>query len=1745
MPENKKFNKLLAGFLIFTLTFANFAFVSKHSVSYAMGLLGDFANEINSETGHKNVEFDAYFKTEGENAHSVISDVNNSEISISLSLGVRDAGYLKNAKVEFKTKDENQTLNYGVKGEIENNEYIQGFEENVLSLKQIDVSEENIELSIPIEYIQEEYIDLSKLSQDNLVVISGTYINEKGKEVEIYKEVSLNVTWEDTSVPTVETTVEKYIPFATSEKRGVILQTLVKVINPEREKVAPIKTTTLEVKVPAVDGATLTQLTVVGQSTKGTNGKVDELVVFDQNNWVIDEETGIIKIRVENTANEEGKYFSAVGNDEYLITYIYEKESEFASEIPISSEVSVVEELFTLVNDPTKEATMVAEATLTETTGEIVSYVVANLTESMTKGYVYINYNTESKYEVPYDSKTIINVSYKDIVNEIVVTDENTYYTDAAGNRFETDELYYKSLVVSRENLISILGEEGYINILDLSGNEIAKIDAKTEANENGNYVVVFNDKITKLQIKTSKPLAEGNLIISNKKAIRDSAYDKNAYSTFDNLVTTSRAQANYTYVNELVDAGRFETKTKLENTKTSAKLTMSQDTLSTVATNSNVELRVEFGNNVPTSDIYGNSVFEIIMPKEVEEFNVTNAGLVYNEGLTLEKVETYNKGDRKAVRLTVTGVQDGISSGSLTNGTNIVLYADIKVNVFTPARMENIQMYYYNTESTNYENRSDWSMDIATDGNQMVKGNGFTFKGFEYTAPTGLVTINGTKEYNSIGSILTSVNQGKLEDKIEIYADAKIAEMEIIIMNNNKNTISELTILGRIPFKGVKDLVSGADLNTTVDTKLVTKIDADANNNTNAKVYYSANGEATKDLNNPDNGWVENPENISEMKSYLIVPDEGYVMDPATVLRYTYKYEIPANLEHNAKIYGTFKADYINNTEVATIEETSIADIIGLTTGEGPQVALEVSNNTTNNMVKEHGEVVITAKASNTGIAQVNNTVVTIPVPTGTTYVSHEVPEGATAEYDENAKTVKFNIPVLQVDESKELKVTIKVGKKPSIETMYANVEGFSKTDDGRYIIATITEKEDGTTEYKEEEIPADTKPTIEVKAYISAEGLAKTLESNVMKIEVTESALAVSIEKDGDDNVLKPGKEAIYSIAVRNISSEEVKNVKVTLRLPEEMTMTETYQVGFAQDGKGFNKIENGTFDEETRTITWTLESIPVSSSKQFRLFVVANDFEAGKTFKKDELVAKASAEGTEEYSSNAFIVRFAKPSLEVVQSTFTTNTYVEQGDFIEYRFTIKNIGSAVAENVVVKDEIPEGLIIKSLTYQIDGRNGTKKVANNDAAKVTATIPVDSTLIVDVVVLAQTLKGAAERSVTNKAVISGPDVTEQTSNEITHIIEGNEEEIQEQYSQSGTVETPETPSNSNSNNTNIVKTYKISGIAWLDENENGMRESNEKRLNSVTARLINTTTGEVVKTATTSNSGEYIFQGVATGTYIVVYDYDTVEYRVTEYKASGVEANVNSDVVSTKVEENGRIRNAAVSDNITITSVSISNVDIGLVYAETFDLSLTKAITKVSVQSKAGTENKEYDNERLVKREIAAKYVVGSTVYVEYTIAVKNEGEVAGYASRIIDYKPEGMEFNSSLNPTWYSGNDGNLYTSELANTLINPGETKEIKLILTKQLTDSNTGLVNNRAEIAEDFNIYGISDKDSTPMNNTQGEDDLGSADCILTIRTGETLMYVSVLISSLLAGAVIVILVRAKIVSSKRFKGGVL
>ena len=66
--------------------------------------------------------------------------------------------------------------------------------------------------------------------------------------------------------------------------------------------------------------------------------------------------------------------------------------------------------------------------------------------------------------------------------------------------------------------------------------------------------------------------------------------------------------------------------------------------------------------------------------------------------------------------------------------------------------------------------------------------------------------------------------------------------------------------------------------------------------------------------------------------------------------------------------------------------------------------------------------------------------------------------------------------------------------------------------------------------------------------------------------------------------------------------------------------------------------------------------------------------------------------------------------------------------------------------------------------------------------------------------------------------------------------------------------------------------------------------------------------------------------------------------------------------------------------------------------------------------------------------------------------------------------------------------------------------------------------------NTAEISEDKNEYDVPDRDSTPDNQKEGEDDIDIAKVILSIATGAPKTYISLTLGLLatIAGGVILI-----------------
>ena len=211
----------------------------------------------------------------------------------------------------------------------------------------------------------------------------------------------------------------------------------------------------------------------------------------------------------------------------------------------------------------------------------------------------------------------------------------------------------------------------------------------------------------------------------------------------------------------------------------------------------------------------------------------------------------------------------------------------------------------------------------------------------------------------------------------------------------------------------------------------------------------------------------------------------------------------------------------------------------------------------------------------------------------------------------------------------------------------------------------------------------------------------------------------------------------------------------------------------------------------------------------------------------------------------------------------------------------------------------------------------------------------------------------------------------------------------------------------------------------------------------------------------------------------------------------------------------------------------------DFEKVIVKTFDLALGKWVTQAIVidsngQTVTQTGHQPYDDpEQIVKVELHRKKLNEVTVKFRYSIRVINEGELEGYAKEVTDYIPEGLKFVAEDNPGWTDEGKNVISTRLLENTLLKPGEYADVEVVFTWINNENNMGVMVNTAEISEDYNEYGVPDKDSIPDNQKPGEDDIDDAPVMLSVSTGQMRIYFTL-------GFIVLITIASGVVLIKKF-----
>ena len=1434
--RSKVFKIVVAILLVMTLTMVNFIYVGAGLVSYA-------AEKVS--TNHKNVEFTAELKNEN---------------TLNLQISVKNEGYF-NGEITLENS------NFKLKNS--QSEYVNKVEENKISLNQINAGTV-AQIDVEIEQIKDDNLDINLLDRTSTVKLTGIYRDSTEKDINIEASREIKLEYSETNDENniengMELITNKITTFNGKEKRIVQVSMNLGL----KDNNYPIK---------EID----TNVTIAGEEPEVvTKANLNTMTSFNS-----EYKDGNLQMVLTNEPNEENKIlWKKQGNENIILTLVYDKD------VDLNGVKLPVEETVKLYND--KEITVSNTIELNnEEKDNLVQVSVTNTEDTIYKGK--LNANLDRSFE----TKTNVAVNLSNAEDYISIKENASNYNLSNGNTVRANVVYNKT-VIEKSAFDKILGQDGTIQILNEQGVILANINSETEVDENGNIVVDYAGKEpTAIEIKTSKPVAEGNIVFTHTKTIKPSNID--IISNATEIVSGISIDHGTGIVSEQ------ESKIAMQDSKTEASLEVNKDTLSTVVDN-NVEIRALLKSNQEQYNLYENPVIRFDLPESVENITVNSIDLVYETEL---KVTNYITQGR-TILVQLEGAQTAYKEQGV-EGALLVLNITATVNRKSATQDSSILMTYQNKQEI-----------------------GTAESAIKIVAPTDMTLV---QSINDLG-VDTIGREEQTQVSLQRGTDSKNLTTGIEVINNNENTVENVKVLGNFPTRNTENNID----NNVIQGINVTGVEG-------AKVYYSENENATDDLQDGNNGWQESITDGTQVKKYLIeIPQ----METQSSMQANYVTSVPASLEYNQEASQGYLVTYQNSLTKASNQMK--ATTIKMETGVGPilETKLTASVGGSDDTTVKNGEVIkYKIEVSNVGSEDIANVTVKGNVPEGTTLVEPEDKyeyTGASYYKELDSRTYEDKIDTLKVGEiaTREYEVRVNSGVAEGTklvntsEIQYGDVTKTSEentltTTNGniRVSVKRVTDRsinlyETGTVQYFAiiENISNEPQEDIKVKTNLQ-DGL-----------EVTRLNLTTNMEKANESNNKTYGEEE----STINVG-EPVEITEEELTQNNSNSNSQTEQIEYS-DEINIGSLEPG----ENKVLGYDLKINKVDNMDRINFYVTAND-------------------QNEEYRSNVATDEIRQAEIGLSMTATPENNYVKSGDTIVYTINVKNNGTEAIESLVLKDDIPSSLTVNKV--QVGGQEVADLKGRNNI-EISIDLSAGNEMIITIETVVNYSEGRTEAEpITNVAHVDLLGETIATTPEITHIIEANEN------AQTGT--TGEPNEDNNVGNNNIANGNGIiTGVAWFDENANGQKDNGEQLMSGVKVHLYNTETNNLVTKengdvleATTNENGVYALDHIGNGKYIAIFEYDAT-YTLTKYKAEGVSENNNSDVMMNELTIDGTKQNVASTDIIEINNTNASDINIGLIQLQNFDLQLEKFVNRIVIQDSSGSTVREYGDETLARAE------------------------------------------------------------------------------------------------------------------------------------------------------------------------------
>ena len=1377
-----------------------------------------------------------------------------------------------------------------------------------------------------------------------------------------------------------------------------------------------------------------------------------------QNNSNVSYDSGLGILTIVNQNIEDGEGNVAWGTDkvDYTLIYKYNNKVE-ETETPVSLRTKSTTSLYTKENEDVKELNQ--DAVITPV-GSIAT-VSTSLYGEIYKGYLYHN----EANEIEYKEKNDIEISYIDESIEKLELQTNTsaFLNEAGAKVADSTSVTYKQTQFQKQELFNILGNDGKVTIKRANGEVISEVTNDIQTDDNGIITVSYNNPETSIIIETTRPQVEGRITVLNTKELSGQTNQN---------VNALKLAKYFAAASELTTNLSKETNTatiELKEPTTEAKLTMDKTDLSTLNTN-NVKIVATLISNDEKHELFRNPRLQIRLPEQVQSINVNSINKLYADELQFGSTSLVGN----VINIELVGEQAS-HLGDVCEGIQVVVDCDIAFDKTIPSTSSKVELAYTNENSGNIEQIASQDVRVSSKYGAMLYSK--------------IDSIN--KENESIETFTGETVEGELDTK----SPAKQANAFTEVVNNYEDAMNNVEVVINLPNKEVSVEKS------TIDLQLLDNVVAQKEN---TQILY-----ATEDVDANSSKWQEQVTNLQDVKKVKLVTEE---LKPGESLPLTYVMAIPENLQGSEVAYQATSLNYeYQGKAYQTSSNLKLTANEDITQGE-------VQGSTVTQNV---GGIQIQAQASSVGKeVQAGSSVlegqtitynVTVRNNTGRD-LNNLVLEAKQTDSEGNSNVTYYG--TTSRDELQPI-----TGE---METVYYYREDES-LNSKKMQKETLATGETATFKYefsinedvKENEI---TKGILTVSADELENQQLELMENKIEQAEVKTKAFYVHNEEVEFETRIK----TLFGYSIKNLTDNTMNDVTLKIVIPKGITISDSEA----------NEIEGAEVVKKTNDmLELKVREIKAGETYTADLYVSADDLPYEETQRNYDFYCVASQNGKSYYSNKVTkSVIQNKVPLEMSQTSDLNSSIAKKDDVITYTTTITNKGN-VDKEFLIEDVLPKILNMEEAYITSNGERVATLEKQNQNISYSAAYNLKAGETIQVV--ERTKVGSNDDAVdsfTHYITASTADQSEGKDTAITYkvevkiynsnIVSGQRPSNSGQSGNTGGSQSGEqgsTGTGSTGNGIGETGTGSISGQAWLDTNKDGIKT--ESGFAGIQVLLINASTGAISRQTSTSGTGAYSFQGLADGNYIVGFRYDTTKYSSTQYRANGSNDDNNCDVVTREVNIGGQTQRLATSDEIQISGNSVTNVDAGFTENSIFDLSLKKGVRKIMVQT--SKETKEYDQKDadLAKIELHRKDIQGATVLVEYVIKVTNEGETPGYAGDIVDYLPKELTFSSEINKDWYTM-EGKIHNQSLANTIINPGETKEITLTLAKTMTENNAGAIQNIAEIEKAANDLGQSDRDSTPGNNKDGEDDKATADVIISIGTG-AMGYTAIVLAVLL------------------------